>query len=380
MRCSELVSSLAFRVVAFGCNKTRTRHVALQSCRLVFPTTRARDLWWTSLTRPNLSTLAVRSTMPIEQRGETMERESEEETLRGSQLPHDAQPAVVATSDGVDKCGIDSVVWLETSERGAYTTARTVGGNNVFELSFHLDRLVHSLELMGEDVGDVIGLKKRIVSSMIDAIHGYRSMYQQGGTNAELKITVLVTAAHGSMPPQVRTHVTELGGRAIYPVKVMIRGAPRENAEAKDSEWVRERKCLMEQKPADVNEVVLVGQGGSLYEGLSSNFYALKDGTLYTAGEGILMGSVREAVLRVAEQLGVPVVLEPPRLEELDAWDGAFVSSTSRLLLPIDEISVPDRNPPKQRVFVKTKLAEQLESGVQANVLASSESLTTSDA
>lgn len=30
--------------------------------------------------------------------------------------------------------------------------------------------------------------------------------------------------------------------------------------------------------------------------------------------------------------------LEPPRLEDIGRWDGALLSSTSRLLLPIDEL------------------------------------------
>ncbi len=36
---------------------------------------------------------------------------------------------------------------------------------------------------------------------------------------------------------------------------VQVKGAPRSNALAKDSEWVRQRKALEASKPADVNEV-----------------------------------------------------------------------------------------------------------------------------
>ena len=35
------------------------------------------------------------------------------------------------------------------------------------------------------------------------------------------------------------------------------RGAPRSNATAKDSEWVRTRQALEKDKPQDVNEVML---------------------------------------------------------------------------------------------------------------------------
>lgn len=36
-----------------------------------------------------------------------------------------------------------------------------------------------------------------------------------------------------------------------------------------------------------------MGAGGALYEGLTSNFFAVMDGTVYTAGEGVLAGTVR---------------------------------------------------------------------------------------
>ncbi len=36
---------------------------------------------------------------------------------------------------------------------------------------------------------------------------------------------------------------------------LQARGAPRQNATAKDSEWVRTRQALEEDKPSDVNEV-----------------------------------------------------------------------------------------------------------------------------
>ncbi len=34
----------------------------------------------------------------------------------------------------------------------------------------------------------------------------------------------------------------------------------------------------------------------------------------------------------------MPVQLQPPRLSDIDSWQGAFISSTSRLLLPACEV------------------------------------------
>lgn len=130
--------------------------------------------------------------------------------------------------------------------------------------------------------------------------------------------------------------------------------------------------------------MLLADAGGSLFEGLSSNFFAVLGGTLYTAGEGILAGTVREVALQVARREGIPgeprhrpgaaaavaaaspaaapqlalppaarlaspppasapaaaVVLQPPRLSDLEQWEGCFITSTSRLLLPLAEVDV----------------------------------------
>ena len=61
--------------------------------------------------------------------------------------------------------------------------------------------------------------------------------------------------------------------------------------------------------------------GGALYEGLSSNFFAVLDGTVYTAGEGVLAGTVREVTLQVAAREGIPGELGPVWLPGgLGAW------------------------------------------------------------
>ncbi len=137
-------------------------------------------------------------------------------------------------------------------------------------------------------------------------------------------------------------HACLLPPRPRPPIKCEIRGAPRSNAKAKDSGWVQERKGLEALKPSDVNEIVLHDEDGALLEGTQTNFYAVRDGKLWTAGEGVLEGTVRRLLLQVCAVHHVPVVLDPPpNLRELSQWEGALLSSTSRLALPIDWIGVP---------------------------------------
>ena len=105
---------------------------------------------------------------------------------------------------------------------------------------------------------------------------------------------------------------------------------------------IRQRQGLEDQKPAHVDEVVLIAPGsGALPEGTQTNFFAVRDGTLFTAGDGVLEGTVRRVVLEVCARDGIPVEFVAPNVADVMDWEGAFVSSTSRLVLPIDEIVVP---------------------------------------
>lgn len=79
------------------------------------------------------------------------------------------------------------------------------------------------------------------------------------------------------------------------------------------------------------------------------------------------------------------VVLEPPRLQDLPRWEGCFVTSTSRLVLPVDEATpmLDDQpagdgavlSPPPPRAFARGGLVSRLEQLVLQEVEAASEPL-----
>lgn len=87
--------------------------------------------------------------------------------------------------------------------------------------------------------------------------------------------------------------------------------------------------------------------GTFLLEGTQTNFFALSaDGrSLLTAPEGaVLSGTVRRLVVHeVADALGLYVKEAPPTLDGAlsGGWSGAFLTSTSRLVLPVDELLLP---------------------------------------
>ena len=65
--------------------------------------------------------------------------------------------AAVLVRDGTEEVTTSNLTaggWLEGARRGAYTTARTVGGSRVFEFETHVARLAESARLMMQDDGD----------------------------------------------------------------------------------------------------------------------------------------------------------------------------------------------------------------------------------
>lgn len=120
-------------------------------------------------------------------------------------------------------------------------------------------------------LADPAVLRPRLLAAMRDAVRGYRAAAGEAGAGGELKLTVLVTwagcseheapddGAAAPPPSDVWVHVSALPPRPQPPVRVAMRGAPRQNAAAKDSEWVRQRKALEVGLPPGTNEVRLPG-------------------------------------------------------------------------------------------------------------------------
>jgi len=89
---------------------------------------------------------------------------------------------------------------------------------------------------------------------------------------------------------------------------------------------------------AGVEEVIWTDPDGFMLEGTRSNIFAVAQGALYTpAADGRFLGGVtRAAILDVADELGVPVRLEP--IHKNQSVDELYVSSTLKEITSIDQL------------------------------------------
>lgn len=79
---------------------------------------------------------------------------------------------------------------------------------------------------------------------------------------------------------------------------------------------------------------------GTVTEGSSSNFFIVKDNALHThpATNLILNGITRQVVLKLAGELGIPVVEEAFTLDDVKAASEAFITSTTSEVMPVNHI------------------------------------------
>ncbi len=222
---------------------------------------------------------------------------------------------------------------------GGYTTLRTYGKHGVIVLARHFDRLEESAALLGHP----ITVNRSALRALLCQI-----LQQTPWEESRVRVTVDCTVTPGEL--WVSVEPLPLPEETLYKTGVacVTRVMHRENPKAKYTSFISSTQAERQLVQGDINDVLMVGEDGSMLEGLSSNFFAFYRGYLYTADDGVLPGITRTFILDEAERAGVVVRLQAPQLEWLPELDEAFISSASRAILPvtrIDEITIGDGTP-----------------------------------
>ncbi|KAJ2747730.1 hypothetical protein GGI20_000200 [Coemansia sp. BCRC 34301] len=241
---------------------------------------------------------------------------------------------------------------------GIYTAMRTVcHGTRLFLFDDHLQRICksHSVMLSKEPANDVKHGQQQLDTEywrglLAPLIRRGLSRFSQSCGEQDSKITVLVDRHRVAIQ-----FVRLLGPNGVNPsCWVKFVSGRRDHPEAKSLQWVHDREALEQLIIPPINEVVLIehdSKGGPLrfYEGLSSNFFVTRristdrqpeylNFQLISAPlDSVLLGTVMKLVLLICERDGIGVRYAP-EFDALESWNGAFVSSTSRLVLPVSNV------------------------------------------
>ena len=101
-------------------------------------------------------------------------------------------------------------------------------------------------------------------------------------------------------------------------------------------------------------EAILVNENGVITEGSRSNIFFLKDNTLYTAPDNmILSGITRKHVLDICAENDIPVKMVSLKAANLSDYEAVFMTGTSPMVLPFNSID-------DKRFNVRVPLIEKL--------------------
>lgn len=217
---------------------------------------------------------------------------------------------------------------VQYEPQGVYTITRTFNRNHALLLDAHLDRLEESARLENMPCRLDRAALRAALRTLIDRSGNAESRFRITIPRADPTCVYLALENFSLLPEALKRDG----------VKVVTIDTSRHNPSAKTTEWMTQRKAATANLPQDIYEVVLVNEKGALLEGSSSNFYAVLKGELRTAGEGLVLSGIsRKALLQAIGDL-LPVCFEPITLRDVPHLTEAFLTSSSRGVIPIVEI------------------------------------------
>ena len=211
---------------------------------------------------------------------------------------------------------------------GVYTVSNTCNSTQTLLLDAHLDRLEDSALRQGFSLKlDRSRLKRALRQMIINSRYG----------DVRFRISVpayapteLLLSIEPFQPPAPQ--VIDFGVHCLTSA-----AAQRDNPASKSSAWMHQRESILAAIPASIYEVFLLDSRRHILEGLTSNFYAVKDGVLLTADAGVLAGISRKIVHEASRGI-IPWRWHAPHIDDLPDVSETFLSSSSRGIIPVVEI------------------------------------------
>lgn len=226
-----------------------------------------------------------------------------------------------------DQSSLDAIT--RQLPEGYYSTFRTYDGRTrVIGLKAHLERLPGV---------DASSLRQRLIQLLEPYRPPFGPRTRRGETADEARVRIMETK-QGQVFIAIET--LKLLPREVYENGVRVetteirRNSPRIKSTAFIGESDEERKNIAKK---GIFEALLV-KNGRILEGMTSNFFYIREGVLYTARRDILLGVTRTTVIRVARGRGVKVRYSPLKLDQLPVVDEAFITSSSRGIVPVIQI------------------------------------------
>jgi len=256
---------------------------------------------------------------------------------------HCANPVIWLNVHFVDCDFIDKLFF--ENKTTVYEVLRIVRGIPLFFES-HLLRLSESVGKAGFSISNSVFNELRQIVKELVSLNKIE--------NGNLELALVFDPESGTM---VNTIVFSIPFH--YPsaeqyekgVDTMYYYAVRENPSAKIKDQSLRNAADIIIGKRSLYEVILVDKYGRVTEGSRSNIFFVKERTLFTAPENmVLNGITRMKVLEIAKSNGIELYEKPVIYNELDKMDGAFLTGTSPKILPVRLLENHSFNPSNEVV------------------------------
>jgi len=220
-----------------------------------------------------------------------------------------------------------------------YETLRTYHGKP-FLFSRHFVRLTRSAE----------GIQLELPWTKEETLNEVRRTLVPG----ECRIRLVITRGIGELSADTETCTDPTPIIIVVPlivppervyregVDVVISSVRRSGrfADIKSGSLIHQVLALREAKSKGAFEAILLTDGEKLSDGITSNIYLVRDGTLLTPSHdaSIVEGITRRAVLELADDMGITVSQGLFDVEEIRKADEMFLTSTTREVVPIARV------------------------------------------
>ncbi len=231
-----------------------------------------------------------------------------------------------------------------------YSSIKIIQGK-IFFSQYHTDRLFESTKL--------INLNHNFSKAQI--FQWLQLIVEKNKIKDALLKIILIGDTENNI--NAKLYIVQLTGLTYYPkyfykkgVKVITYKGERRIPRAKTKDMLLGFLAFKEAKKSGAMDALLVDNDGNIREGTQSNFFAIKDGYLITPPDEKILGGITKKIILKATCELFPIKKEDIPLSEINKYDEFFITSTTKNVMPINQID----NIKFQSDFPKTKLIQKL--------------------
>lgn len=219
-----------------------------------------------------------------------------------------------------------------------YEVIRVIDGIPVF-LEDHLSRLYNSANLSGVNT---LPKQAYIENKILNLI---TEKNQQIG-NIRISFTITGTNNQSGIELDFIPHAYPAEDKYNSGVKVGLLTADRPNPQAKIQHLAIRNKANLLMSKDKIFEVLLIDHEGNITEGSRSNVFFISNDQLYTSpDEKVLQGITRKKILEICSINKIPIFKKNIPFNDINQFEGAFLTGSSPKVLPISAISELRFNP-----------------------------------